>query len=104
MDPQQRRQKTLEALTAQVEACRDPTGLEALASIRHGSGVPHVAALAINRLAQREINAVIDGVVGNKLISASARCCASRRDDQGRNDQLVYNINRLIFLRNIATA
>ena len=30
-------------------------------------GRPYVTALTINRLAQREVDAVIDGVVGNRL-------------------------------------
>jgi predicted ATPase len=36
-------------------------------------GRPYVTALTVNRLAQREIEAMIDRVVGNKLISASIR-------------------------------
>jgi predicted ATPase len=92
MDPQQRRQKTLEALTAQVEALSrqkpvlmifedahwtDPTSLKTFGRVvdRVCSlpvllivtfrpefdppwiGRPYVAALTINRLAQREISA-----------------------------------------------
>jgi predicted ATPase len=34
---------------------------------------PYVATLTINRLAEREISAMIDGVVGNKLIPANIR-------------------------------
>jgi predicted ATPase len=105
LEPQQRRQKTLEALTAQVEALSrqnpllmifedahwtDPTSLETFGRIvdRVRSlpvllivtlrpefepswiGRPYVTALTINRLAQRDIEAMIDGVVGNKLIPA----------------------------------
>jgi class 3 adenylate cyclase len=108
LEPQQRRQKTLEALTAQVEALSrqnpvlmifedahwtDPTSLETLGRIvdRVRSlpvllivtfrpefdppwiGRPYVTALTINRLAQREIEAMIDGVVGNKFLPASVR-------------------------------
>jgi class 3 adenylate cyclase/predicted ATPase len=36
-------------------------------------GRPYVTALTINRLAERQINAMIDRVVGNKAISASTR-------------------------------
>ena len=36
-------------------------------------GRPYVTALTINRLAQRDIEAMIDGVVGNKFIPASVR-------------------------------
>src|SRR6202022_792220 len=36
-------------------------------------GRPHVTALTINRLAEREVGAMIDRVVGNKPISASIR-------------------------------
>src|ERR1700722_17606092 len=37
------------------------------------TGRPHVIALALNRLAQREIDAIIDRVAGNKLLPASLR-------------------------------
>jgi predicted ATPase len=36
-------------------------------------GRPYVTALAINRLAEREVSAMIDRLVGNKLILASIR-------------------------------
>jgi predicted ATPase len=36
-------------------------------------GRPHVTALTINRLAERDVGAIIDGVVGNKFVSASIR-------------------------------
>jgi predicted ATPase/class 3 adenylate cyclase len=116
MDPQQRRQKTLEALTAQVEALShlkpvlmifedahwtDPTSLEAFGRIvdRIRSipvllivtfrpefeppwiGRPYVTALTINRLAQRDIEAIIDHVVGNKLIPAGVRKDIIERTD-----------------------
>ena len=97
--PQQRRQKTLEALTAQLEALSstnpvlmifedvhwiDPTTLEALERtvdrlrtlgvlliITYRPefeppwiGRPYVTALTLNRLGEREIAAIIDGVSG----------------------------------------
>ena len=103
LTPLKRRQKTLEALTAQMEALSrsnpvlmifedvhwiDPTSLEllhrAVDRIRALGvllivtyrlefdppwiGQPHVTALTINRLGEREIDAMIDRVVGNKLI------------------------------------
>ena len=114
--PQQRRQKTLEALTAQVEALSrqnpllmifedahwtDPTSLETFGRVvdRVRSlpvllivtfrpefeppwiGRPYVTALTINRLAQRDIEAMIDGVVGNKLIPANIRQDIIERTD-----------------------
>ena len=116
MDPQQRRQKTLEALSAQVEAlsCQkpvlmifedahwtDPTSLETFGRVvdRVRSlpvllivtfrpefeppwiGRPYVAALTINRLAQHDIEAMIDRVVGNKLIPAGVRKDIIERTD-----------------------
>ena len=116
LEPQQRRQKTLEALTAQVDALSrqspvlmifedahwtDPTSLETFGRIvdRVRSlpvllivtfrpefeppwiGRPYVTALTINRLAQRDIEAMIDGVVGNKLIPASVRHDIIERTD-----------------------
>jgi predicted ATPase len=98
--PQQRRQKTLEALTTQMEALSrtnpvlmvfedahwiDATSLEAVGRaidrIRTLSvllvvtyrpefeppwvGQPHVTAIVVNRLAQREIATMIDRVTGN---------------------------------------
>ena len=106
--PQQRRQKTLEALNSQMEVLSrsspvlmifedahwtDPTSLEAfgravdrianlpvllIVTFRPEFeapwiGRPHVTALTLNRLAEREIATMIDGVVGNKLIPASIR-------------------------------
>ena len=44
-------------------------------------GRPHVTALTINRLAQRDIDAMIDGVVGNKLLAASIRQDIIERTD-----------------------
>jgi class 3 adenylate cyclase/predicted ATPase len=114
--PQQRRQRTLEALAAQMEALSqsnpvlmifedvhwiDPTSLEALGRavdrIRNlrvllivtyrpefdppWVGGPQVTALTINRLAQREIDAMIDRVVGNKLIPIGVRQHIIERTD-----------------------
>ena len=116
LEPQQRRQKTLEALTAQVEALSrqnpllmifedahwtDPTSLETLGRVvdRVRSlpvllivtfrpefeppwiGRPYVTALTINRLAQLDIEAMIDRVVGNKFIPASVRDDIIERSD-----------------------
>ena len=113
---QQRRQKTLEALTAQMEAVSrsnpalmifedvhwiDPTSLEALGRavdrIRTLGvllivtyrpefeppwiGRSHVTALTINRLGEREIAAMIDRVVGNKLLPANIRQDIIERTD-----------------------
>ena len=44
-------------------------------------GRPHVTALTINRLAQRDINAMIDRVVGNKLLPANIRQDIIERTD-----------------------
>ena len=114
--PQQRRQQTLEALIAQIEALTgqkpvlmifedahwaDPTSLELfgraverIATLRvllivtfrpefeaPWIGRPRVTALTINRLAQRDIEAMIDGVVGNKLIPVSIRQDIIERTD-----------------------
>jgi class 3 adenylate cyclase len=108
LKPQQRRQKTMEALTAQLEAlsrqnpvlmifedaqCTDPTSLEAfLRVVERVRSLPvllivtfrpefeppwigrhYVTALTINRLAQHDIEAMVDHVVGNKLIPTSIR-------------------------------
>jgi class 3 adenylate cyclase len=116
LDPQQRRQKTLEALTAQMEALSrqnpvlmifedahwaDPTSLEAFGRIVDRVrglrvllivtfrpefeppwiGRSYVTALTINRLARRDIEAMIDHVVGNKLIPAGVRKDIIERTD-----------------------
>ena len=44
-------------------------------------GRPYVTALIINRLAQREVDAVIDGVVGNRFIPANIRRDIIERTD-----------------------
>jgi|SRR5271166_964081 len=106
--PQQRRQKTLEALISQIEAISrqspvlmifedahwaDPSSLEVFGrlvdkidSLRvllfvtfrpefpaPWVGRPHVTALTINRLARREVIALIDRVAGNTELAANIR-------------------------------
>ena len=44
-------------------------------------GRPYVTALTINRLAQREIDAVIDRVVGDKVLPANIRQDIIERTD-----------------------
>src|SRR5262249_56089387 len=103
--PQERRQKTLEALIWQLEALTrfnpvlmifedahwtDPTSLElfsrtvdrirtlrALLIVTFRPefdppwiGRPYVTALTINRLAEREVSAMIDRLLGNQIIRA----------------------------------
>ena len=114
--PEQRRQRTLEALVSQTEALArqspvlmifedahwtDPTSLEVLGRIvdRIRSlpvlllvtfrpefdppwlGRAYVTALTINRLAERDISAMIDRVVGNKLLPANIRQDIIERTD-----------------------
>ena len=116
LDPQQRRQRTLEALTAQVEALSrqkpvlmiledahwaDPTSMEAFSRAvdrTRTSGVllivtyrpefeppwtgrPNVTVLTLNRLGEREIAAMIDGVTGNKRLPESVRHDIIERTD-----------------------
>jgi class 3 adenylate cyclase/predicted ATPase len=113
---QQRRQRTLEALTAQVELLSrqnpvlmifedaqwaDPTSLEALGRVvdrirasrvlllvafrpefeAPWIGRPYVTALTINRLTDRDVSAMIDRVVGNKVLPASIRQDIVERTD-----------------------
>jgi tetratricopeptide (TPR) repeat protein len=113
---EQRRQKTLEALSSKMEALAqqnpvlmifedahwaDPTSLEVfsrfadqIAGLRvllivtfrpdfepPWIGRPHVTALTINRLAQREVGAIIDRVTGNKLLPADIRQDIIERSD-----------------------
>ena len=108
LTPQQRRQRTLEALVSQIVALShqnpllmifedahwtDPTTLELFGRIVDRIptlrvllvvtfrpefnppwiGWPYVTALTINRLADREVGALIDHVVGNELLSPSVR-------------------------------
>ena len=44
-------------------------------------GRPYVTILTLNRLAQRDIEAMIDGVVGNKLLPANIRQDIIERTD-----------------------
>ena len=116
LTPQQRRQRTLEALVSQVAALSrqnpvlmifedahwtDPTSLELFGRIVDRIptlrvllivtfrpefeppwiGRPYVTALTINRLAEREIGAMIDRVVGNKLLPANIRQDIIERTD-----------------------
>ncbi len=116
LTPEQRRQRTLEALISQVQALAysrpvlmivedahwtDPSSLEVfgrvvdrVASLRvlliltfrpefepPWVGRPHVTALTLNRLTQREIDVMIDGVVGNKPIPVSLRQDIIERTD-----------------------
>ena len=116
LTPQQRRQKTLEALVLQVAALArqnpvlmiledahwaDPTSLELFGRIigkipslsvlliityrpefdPPWIGRPHVTALTLNRLGEREIAAMIDGVTGNKPLPESIRQDIIERTD-----------------------
>ncbi len=116
MDPQQRRQKTLQALLSQTEALTrqspvlmiledahwsDPTSLElfglviariealpALLIVTFRPefqppwiGRPYVTALTINRLVQRDVNAIVDRVAGNRLLPPSLRQDIIERTD-----------------------
>jgi class 3 adenylate cyclase/predicted ATPase len=116
LTPQQRRQKTMEALGSQMEALArqnpllmvfedahwtDPTSLELfgravdrIASLNvllivtfrpefvpPWIGRPHVTSLTLNRLTQRDIDAMIDRVVGNKQLLASIRQDIIERTD-----------------------
>jgi class 3 adenylate cyclase/tRNA A37 threonylcarbamoyladenosine biosynthesis protein TsaE len=119
LTPEQRRQRTLEALIAQLQALTrqnpvlmifedahwtDPTSLEVFGRVVDRIrtlrvlliitfrpefnppwiGQPHVAALTINRLAEREIGAMIDRVVGNKRLPAWTVPVDSPQDWSGR--------------------
>jgi predicted ATPase len=116
LDPQKRRQRTLQALVWQLEALArsnpvlmifedahwtDPTSpelfgrtverirpLRALLIVTFRPefdppwiGRPYVAALTINRLAEREVGDMIDRLVGNKLIPPSIRQDIIERTD-----------------------
>ena len=116
MTPEQRRQKTLQALGSQMEALSrstpvlmifedahwaDPTSLEVvsrdldrLRNLRLLLIItfrpefeppwierPYVTALTLNRLTQRDIQTVIDNVLGNKFIPASIRQDIIERTD-----------------------
>jgi class 3 adenylate cyclase len=116
LTPQQRRQRTLEALVLQVATLSrqntalmifkdaqwaDPTSLELfdhvvnrIPSLRvllivtfrpefepQWIGRPHVTALTLNRLPEREAGAMIDGLVGSKLLPANIRLDIIERTD-----------------------
>ena len=116
LTPQQRRQKTLEAIISQLErlALRtpvlmiledahwvDPTSLELFALVVDRMktlrvllivtfrpefnppwiGLYYVTVLIINRLKQREVDAMIDCVVGSKLLPADVRQDIIQRTD-----------------------
>jgi class 3 adenylate cyclase/predicted ATPase len=116
VDPQQRRRRTLEALTTQIKALAqqspvlmifedahwgDPTSLEALhRAVDHiravrvllivtyrpdfkppWIGQSYVSALTIRPLTRREIDAMIERIVGNKLIPVSIRQDIIERSD-----------------------
>jgi class 3 adenylate cyclase len=116
LTPQQRRQRTLDALGSQVVALSrqnpllmifedahwtDPTSLELFGRIVNRIptlrvllivtfrpefeppwlGRPYVTTLTINRLAEREVGVMIDGVVGNKLLPANIRHDIIERTD-----------------------
>jgi predicted ATPase/class 3 adenylate cyclase len=114
--PQQRRQRTLEALILRMEALTrqnpvlmifedahwiDPTSLEALGRVVDRiptirvlllvtfrpeftppwSGLPQVVALTINRLADREVSAMIDRLVGKRLLPTNIQQDIVERSD-----------------------
>jgi predicted ATPase len=114
--PQQRRQRTLEALMSQIDAptrrapvlmifedahWADPTSLELLSrSVDRIAtlgvllivtfrpefdppwiGRPHMTALTVNRLAHRDVDAMIDSVIDNKPLPASIRQDIVERTD-----------------------
>ena len=116
LTPQQRRQRTLEALVSQIVALSrqnsllmifedihwtDPTTLELFGRIvdriptlrvllivtfrpefdPSWIGRPYVTPLTINRLAEREVGAMIDGAIGNKLLPAKIRQDIIERTD-----------------------
>jgi predicted ATPase len=116
LTPEQRRQRTLQALISQMETLAgqksvlmiledahwsDPTSVEAfgrvidrIATLRvlllvtfrpefapPWIGQPYVTALTLNRLPRRDIDAMIDGVVGNKPLPASIRQDIIERTD-----------------------
>ena len=116
LTPELRRQRTLGALVAQMEALAkrnpvlmifedthwiDPTSLEVLGRVADRIrslrvlllvtfrpefdapwvGRPHVTALTLNRLGERDISAMIDRVVGNKLLPGKIRQDIIERTD-----------------------
>ncbi len=116
LTPQQRRQRTLDALVLQISALSrenpvlmifedahwaDPTSLELFGRIVDKIptrrvllivtfrpefeppwvGRPHVSAVNLNRLGEREIASMIDGVTGNKPLPANIRLDIIERTD-----------------------
>jgi class 3 adenylate cyclase/predicted ATPase len=116
VEPQLRRQKTLEALSSQFEALArispvlmifedahwtDPTSLELLARLVELAvnlrvlilftfrpefappwiGRSHVTALTLNRLTRHEVDSLIAGVVGDRLLPAGIRQDIIKRTD-----------------------
>jgi class 3 adenylate cyclase/predicted ATPase len=116
LTPEQRRQRTLDALMSQMQALTrfrplliifedahwsDPTSLEAfgravdrianlpvllIVTFRPEFdppwiGRPHVTALSLNRLTQREVSAMIDHLVGNKVLPDNIRKDIVERTD-----------------------
>ena len=114
--PQQRRQRTLDALSSQMEALArqnpvlmifedahwtDPTSLELFGQLINRIahlrvllivtfrpefeppwiGRPHVTALTINRLAKRDVDLMIERVLGNKNLPANIRHDIIERTD-----------------------
>jgi class 3 adenylate cyclase/predicted ATPase len=114
--PQQRRQRTLDALIVQLEALArsipvlmifedahwiDPTSLELFGRVVERIetlrvllivtfrpefnppwiGQPHVTAITVNRLTRHEVGAMIDHVVGNKLLPTNIRQDIIERTD-----------------------
>jgi predicted ATPase len=121
LTPEQRRQRTLEALVSRVEVLArrnpvlmifedahwtDPTSLEVIGRtvdrIRYFRvllvvtfrpefdapwlGRSYVTALTLNRLAERDINAMIDRVVGNKSLPANIPAHRRHPALRGGND------------------
>ena len=116
LTPEQRRQRTFEALNVQIQALTssrpvlmivedthwaDPTSLEAFGqAVGQIANLPvllvvtfrsefeppwigrsHVTALTINRLAERDVRAMIDNVIGNKPLSLEVRQDIMERTD-----------------------
>jgi class 3 adenylate cyclase/tetratricopeptide (TPR) repeat protein len=116
LGPQQRRQRTLEVLIAQLQALArqspvlmifedahwtDPTSLEALGRVVDAIrtlrvllivtfrpefeapwiGRAHVTALTMNRLAERDVGAMVDRIIGKNLLPANIRQDIIERTD-----------------------
>jgi predicted ATPase len=116
LTPQQRRQRTLQALVSQIETMTrqspvpiifedahwsDPTSLELFGlvvdRIQNLRGLlivtfrpefnppwvgrPHVTVLTINRLTKRDVDVMIDRVIGNHLLSTTIRQDIIERSD-----------------------